>query len=62
MSDALCRFRCHPIYSTLGALFATLLIGLTSLMWLGAMTRMAMGQPFPGNAIVALIVVSVLGG
>ena len=60
MSDALRRFRRHPIYSALGGLFATALIGMTSLMWVGAMARMAMGQPFPGNTIVALIVVSVL--
>jgi hypothetical protein len=62
MSDALRRFRRHPIYSTLGTVFATALIGLTSLMWFGAMARMAMGQPFPHNGIVALIVVSALGG
>ena len=62
MSDALRRFRRHPIYSTIGALYATTLIGLTSLVWLGVLRRVAIGQPFRGNEKVALIAVSVLGG
>lgn len=40
MPDARRRFRQHPIYSTIGALYATVLIGLTSLVWLGAIGRM----------------------
>jgi len=62
MPDALRRFRRHPIYSTIGALFATMLIGMTSLVWLGALLRMAMGQPFPPNTWLALAVVSILAG
>jgi hypothetical protein len=62
VTDALRRFRRHPIYSTLGALFATVLIGMTSLVWLGALGRIATGHPFPTNEKVALAVVSVLAG
>src|SRR5579862_4546500 len=62
MSDTLRRFRHHPIYSTIGALYATVLIGLTSLVWLGALVQMAQGRHIPANERLALAIVSVLGG
>ena len=62
MSEALRRFRRHPIFSTLGGLYTTALIGMTSLVWLGALGRVAKGQGFPGNELVALTVVSILAG
>lgn len=61
MSDALRRFRNHPIYSTVGALYATLLIGLTALLWLGTLVQIAHGRAIPGNARLALALVSILG-
>lgn len=62
MADAFRRFRQHPIYSTIGGLYATVLIGMTSLVWLGALGRMAKGQPFRANEWIALAAVSVLAG
>jgi hypothetical protein len=62
MPDAFRRFRQHPIYSTIGALFAILLIALGSLVWLGALVALARGRPLESSEWIALIAVSVLGG
>lgn len=62
MPDAFRRFRRHPIYTTIGALWVTLMLGLTSLVWLGALFRMAKGEPLPHNLPLALAVVSILSG
>lgn len=60
MPDAMRRFRRHPFYSTIGALYATVLIGMTSLIWLGALGRMAKGHPIRTNEWIAYAVVSLL--
>lgn len=62
MPDAIRRFRQHPIYTTIGIVYATLLIGMSSLVWLGALGKLARGQSFRPNEWIALAAVSVLGG
>ncbi|HZS61952.1 MAG TPA: hypothetical protein VFA43_21955 [Gemmatimonadaceae bacterium] len=62
MPDGFRRFRQHPIYSTIGGLFAMLLIGMTSVVWLGALSAMVRGHPLLHNAWIALTAVSVYGG
>lgn len=46
MADAFRRFRRHPIYTTIGAVYAIVLIGMSSLVWLGALGQLATGQRF----------------
>src|SRR5579859_3994908 len=62
MPDALRRFRQHPIYSTIGALYATVLIGMSSLVWLGALGHLMQGKPLRANEWIALTAVSILAG
>lgn len=62
MSDTLRRFRSHPISTTVGALWATLMLGLTSLVWLGALLRMGKGLPLQHNMPVALAAITVISG
>lgn len=62
MPDGFRRFRAHPIYSTIGGLFAIVLIGMSSLVWLGALSAMAMRHPLRHNEWIALTAVSVYGG